>query len=187
MSDPKQYRMQTRAAIGARLFLAAVVASSFLISFAPLGTASSEEIGLMDCCVGKAGHEGGSCSSGILTSSAETQHETSNETEGSNDSILVVADGGIHAQSDEESVAPETPPAEHPQVAAITRTCAGECATCSTSFNRQPRPREQSTLATKAGGHLQISSRLRAAVDPLCITLPSVTTHLRPRAPPLSV
>src|SRR5688572_4260575 len=121
MSDPKQFWMQTRAALVARVFLASIVAASFLITVAPLGAASSAEIGLMDCCVGKAGHEGGSCSSGLLASSTEPQPEESNDTEDSSSSILVEAGGGIHAQSDEESIAHETPEAEHPSVAAISR------------------------------------------------------------------
>ena len=75
MSDPKQFWMQTRAALVARVLLAAIVAASFLITLAPLGAASSEAMGLMDCCVGKAGHEEGSCSSGVLASSTEPQPE----------------------------------------------------------------------------------------------------------------
>ena len=79
MSDPKQVWMQTRAALVARVFLASIVAASFLITVAPLGAASSDESGLMDCCVGKAGHEGGSCSSGLLASSTEPQPEESDD------------------------------------------------------------------------------------------------------------
>ncbi len=165
MSDSKQFSMQTRAALVARVLLASLVAASLLTTLASLSTVSSAETGVMACCVGKTGHEGGSCSSGILTSSAETQHETSDETEESNALVLVVADGGIHAQSDEELVAPGTPQIQYPQVADITRPCTGECATCSTSFNRQPRPREQSTLAVKARLHLQTSSQRKSATS----------------------
>ncbi len=170
----------------ARFLVASIVAVSFLITAAPLGTASSDETGVMACCVGKAGHEGGSCSSGLLASATEPQLEEANDAEEPNASILVEAGGGIHAQSSEESVTPEIPETEHARVAAASRNCAGECGACSTSFKRQPRPREHSALATKARLHLQTSSRLRDAVDPLCITLQSVTTQLRPRAPPLS-
>jgi hypothetical protein len=184
-SDPKQFWMQTRVALVARVFLASIVAASFLTTLAPLGAASSDEIGLMDCCVGKAGHEGGSCSSGLLASSTEPAPEESDDTEDSSAAILVEAGGGIHAQSSEESVASETPHTQHARVAAISRNCTGECGACSTSFNRQPRPREHSTQATKARPHLQTSPQLRDAVDPLCIALQSVTTQLRPRAPPV--
>lgn len=184
MSDPKQVWMQTRAALVARVFLASIVAASFLITVAPLGAASSDESGLMDCCVGKAGHEGGSCSSGLLASSTEPQPEESDDAEDSSASILVEAGGAIHAQSSEESVAPETPETQHSRVAAISRNCTGECGACSTSFHRQPRPREHSTLATKARPHLQTSSHLCDDVDSLCNTLQSVTAQLRPRAPP---
>jgi hypothetical protein len=186
MSDPKQFWIQTRAALVARVFLASIVAASFLITLAPLGAASSDDSGLMACCVGKAGHEGGSCSSGLLAPSTEPQPEASDDAEEANDPILVEAGGGIHAQSAEESAAPEVPETEHARVAAISRNCSGECGACSTSFNRQPRPREHSTLATKARPRLQISSKLRDDVDPLCNALQSVTTQLRPRAPPPS-
>ena len=184
MSDPKHVWMQTRAALVARVFLASIVAASFLITLAPLGAASSDASGLMDCCVGKAGHEGGSCSSGLLASSTEPQPEESDDAEHSSASILVEAGGGIHAQSDEESVAPEVPHTQHARVAAIRRNCTGECGACSTNFNRQPRPREQSALATKARPNLQASSQIRCAETLHVNTLQTVTTQVRPRAPP---
>jgi hypothetical protein len=184
MSDPKQFWIQTRAALVARVLLASIVAASFLITLAPLGSASSDETGLMACCAGKAGHEGGSCSSGLLASSTEPQSEESDDAEETSASILVEAGGGIHAQSDEESVARETPETEHSSVAAISRNCAGECGACSTNFNRQPRPREQSALATKARPNLQASSQIRCAETLHVNTLQRVTTQLRPRAPP---
>jgi hypothetical protein len=168
----------------ARLLVASIVTVSFLITVAPLGTTPSAAAGTMECCVGKAGHEGGACSSGLLTSSTTPQSEASGDAGETSGSILDSADGGIHAQSAEESGAPETTEAEHAKVAAISRNCAGECGTCSTSFNRQPRPREQSNLANKPKLQLPTSSRIRCAENLHVNTLQRVTTQLRPRAPP---
>jgi hypothetical protein len=182
--DPRHFWIRARTLLVARVLVAAIVAASFLITVAPLGAASSAETGTMACCVGKAGHEGGSCSSGLLASSIEPQPEASDDAKETSAPILVVAGGGIHAQSSEESVASETPDTQHARVATISRNCTGECGTCSTSFTRQPRPREQSTLATRARPHLQTSSSLHDAEPPSFNALQKVTTQLRPRAPP---
>lgn len=72
-SDPKQFRTRLRAMLAARVFVAAIVALSFLITVAPLGTASSDAAGMMDCCVGKPGHESGSCATGLLESANTAQ------------------------------------------------------------------------------------------------------------------
>lgn len=57
----------------ARLFVASIVTVSFLITVAPLGTASFAAGGPMDCCVGKPGHVPGSCETGLQASSKKSQ------------------------------------------------------------------------------------------------------------------
>ena len=184
-SDQKQSWMKISLRGVARWLVASIVTVSLLIIVAPLGTASSPAAGTMECCVGKAGHEGGACSSGLLTSSATPQSEASGDDDETSGSILDSVDGGIHAQSDEESGALETTEAEHARVAAISRSCTGECGTCSTSFNRQPRPREQSALARKPKLQLPTSSRIGYAENLHFYTLQRLSTQLRPRAPPV--
>ena len=180
--------MTVRLLAVARQLVALVLTASCLITFAPFLTTSSNASGTMACCAGKAGHEGGSCPSGLLGSSNHKEHQASGHSEEPTDSVFEVS-AGIHAQPSE----PSSPGQEHERagqddgsvrIASIARDCAGECGACSTSFNRQPRPREQSTLATKARPHLQTSSHLCDDLSPLCKALQSVTTQLRPRAPP---
>jgi len=183
-SDRKQSWMKICLRGVARLLVASIVTVSFLITVAPLGTTTSAAAGTMECCAGKAGHEGGACSSGLLTSSTTPEPEASGDAGETNGSILHSADGGIHAQSAEESGVPETAEAEPARFAAISRNCTGECGTCSTSFTRQPRPREQSNLANKPKVQLPTSSRIRYAENLHVNTLQRVTTQLRPRAPP---
>jgi len=71
-SDPRQYWIRPRATPIARLLVAAIVALSFLVTVLPLGTTSAET-GTMDCCVGKPGHESGSCATGLLSSAKNSQ------------------------------------------------------------------------------------------------------------------
>ena len=185
MKSEKQFWVKVRLLAVARCFVASIVTLSFLIiTVAPLGTTPSFAAGTMECCAGKAGHEGGACRSGLLTSSTTPEPEPSGDDDETSGSILDSVDGGIHAQSAEESGAPETTEAEHAKVAAMSRNCTGECGTCSTNFNRQPRPREQSNLANKPKLQLPTLSRIRYAENLHVNTLQRVSTQLRPRAPP---
>lgn len=72
-SDQKQSWMTVRLLAVARLLVASIVTVSFLITVAPLGTSSSAGAGTMDCCVGKPGHEAGSCATGLLESAKTAQ------------------------------------------------------------------------------------------------------------------
>jgi hypothetical protein len=63
-----QQRAQSQAILVARAVLAATLALSFFTVLAPLGSASAGSSGLMACCIGKPGHESGSCSTGLLDS-----------------------------------------------------------------------------------------------------------------------
>ena len=186
-SDQKQSWMTIMLLAVAQRLVALVLTASCLITIAPFTTAFSTATGTMACCTGKTDHDGGSCPSGLFGSSNK-HHEASSHSEGPTDSVFEVS-AGIHAQPSEPSSQAQAhdhvrQDAGRVTVASIARDCAGECGACSTSFNRQPRPREQSTLATKARPRLQTSSRLCDDVDSLCNTLQSVTTQLRPRAPP---
>lgn len=74
-SDLRQGWRQTRTALVADLLVASIVTASFLITVAPLGTASAAT-GTMDCCVGKPGHVPGSCATGLLASSKKSHFES---------------------------------------------------------------------------------------------------------------
>ncbi len=68
--------MKVRPLAVARLLVASIVTASFLITVAPLGTASSAATGTMDCCIGKPGHETGSCATGLPASSEKSHFES---------------------------------------------------------------------------------------------------------------
>ncbi len=72
-SDQKQSWMTVRLLAVARFLVASIVAVSFLITVAPLGTSSSAAACTMDCCVGKPAHEAGSCATGLLESAKTSQ------------------------------------------------------------------------------------------------------------------
>jgi hypothetical protein len=98
-SDLKQGWTQTRTALVARLLVASIVTASFLITVAPLGTASSAATGTMDCCVGKPGHVPGSCSTGLLASSKKSHFESPTSFDNdpaspSASSLAIVAEAG---------------------------------------------------------------------------------------------
>lgn len=187
-SDRKHFWMKVRLLAVARLLVASIVTASFLITVAPLGTASSAPDGMKDCCIGKPGHEAGACSSGLLASSGDPHHSVADDSEVASEtsSALMAVSGGIHSQSSEASEPPQAESSRRNSINAVSRECRGECGTCSTSFSRQPRPREQSTLAYKARPHL-LNSSLRLDTEfPSVNALKKTATQLRPRAPPLS-
>lgn len=71
-SGPKQRLTKARAIRITRALVATVLALSFFATIVPLGSASA---GLMACCIGKPGHESGSCSTGLLKSSEVPESE----------------------------------------------------------------------------------------------------------------
>jgi hypothetical protein len=76
-SIQKQCWMKVRPLAVARLLVASILTASFLITVAPLGTASSASAGPMDCCAGKPGHVPGSCATGLLASAKKSQSASS--------------------------------------------------------------------------------------------------------------
>lgn len=69
---PSQQRAKSRAVSIGRPVLAAILALSFLAVLFPLGALAGNS-GLKACCIGKAGHESGSCSTGLVESRRQTQ------------------------------------------------------------------------------------------------------------------
>ena len=70
-SGPKQHPIQSLAVSVARALLATIVALSFFTTVVSVGTASSAGSDTMACCIGKPGHESGSCSSRSARASQE--------------------------------------------------------------------------------------------------------------------
>ena len=70
-SGPKQQPTHSPAVSVARAFLATIVALSFFTTVVSVGTASSAGLDTMACCIGKPGHESGTCSSGLLGASQQ--------------------------------------------------------------------------------------------------------------------
>lgn len=65
-SGPKQHPIYSLVVPIARTLLATIVALSFFTTVASLGTASFAGPATIACCIGKPGHESGSCNSGLL-------------------------------------------------------------------------------------------------------------------------
>lgn len=76
----KQQRERRLVILISRVLIATCVVLSFLATVVSADFSSSRQT-MMDCCVGKPGHEAGSCSSGLFASTVEQQHEAAADTE----------------------------------------------------------------------------------------------------------
>jgi hypothetical protein len=74
-SGPKQHLIRSLAVSVCRALLATLVAVSFFATTVSVGAASSGAAGMMACCIGKTGHDSGSCSSGLLVPVKKPQPE----------------------------------------------------------------------------------------------------------------
>ncbi len=73
MPSLKSLQVKSRFWLVCRAFVAAIVLLSFLALIIPLGAATAGRSGLMACCIGKPGHESGSCSTGLLEAAQHPQ------------------------------------------------------------------------------------------------------------------
>lgn len=164
-----QQRAQPWAMCTGRSVVASVALVSLLSAFLPLGTASADNSGLKACCIGKAGHESGSCSTGLLASAKSevslpvagtaTTKLFANVKGGAGAAGHCSSHASVNRDADVESLSsqPDTiisEPAPSPatsgksvsiNIHAVSSTCPNECGMCSVSYTRRPRPREQST------------------------------------------
>lgn len=201
-SGPRQHPIQSLAVPVARAILASILALSFFTTIAPLGSASA---GLMACCIGKPGHESGSCSSGLLQPARKAQPEpellcgqepapttarsikTIEAEDGAHCSLHARSAGDVPADSTKQtepeatSVKSETP--GFPRIHTVSSSCSAECAT-SMSYTRRPRQREQSTLSSPARPRLHLTRRALTTDYPQIKTQNTKWVQLRPRAPP---
>lgn len=142
----------------ALLFLCLVVAPII-----PLATAADANT-RMACCMGKPGHEPGSCSSGLLEASNKPQPEPE----------ILCGQKPVAATG-------KSRPAS---ILTLSSRCLAECGTCSVGYARRPRPREHSTFSFAARPHVPSIHRLVPFDDSQTRTLNPKGTQLRPRAPP---
>jgi hypothetical protein len=209
-SGPKQRPIRSLAVPVARALLATIVALSFFTTVVSLSAASSAGAGTMACCIGKPGHEAGSCNSGLLEPARKPQHEpevlcgpeTAPATARSSKAIDVEAEaeeGGhcnLHSpsardvtsnaamQSGPEATSAKSEKPGFPRIHTLSSPCSAECGTCSVSYTRRPRPREQTTLSSVARPHLHLTRRVLPGDFPPIKTLNTKWVQLRPRAPP---
>jgi hypothetical protein len=205
-SRPRPFRSQ--AVRVSRALIAILIASSFFTTVVSFGAASSAGAATMACCIGKPGHESGSCSSGLLEP-VKTQPEPEvlcgqEPAPPSTTAIKIInvedeaADGGhcnLHAlsgdkptdpakQSEPEASSTNSEKSNLPGIYALTSPCPAECGTCSVNYTRRPRPREQSTLSSPTRPCLHLTRRVLTSEDPQVTTLDTKWMQLRPRAPP---
>ncbi|HKY28308.1 MAG TPA: hypothetical protein VJM12_10210 [Pyrinomonadaceae bacterium] len=159
-----------------RALMASVVLLSLLSVLLPLIRASANS-GLKACCVGKAGHESGSCSTGLLAAGKiDPQANLTAERTAKNKAFANVkggAGGASHCSPEsrvrslESGVSGPRPTMDHQttdsgprstsdsrlltrdsRLHAVSSTCPNECGMCSVSYTRRPRPREQSAQSS---------------------------------------
>ena len=198
---PDQQRVQSRVMLIGRAVLAASLALSFLAVLVPLGRASGS--GLMACCVGKAGHESGSCSTGLIESGGQTQVPQAPLPKTRSGRFANVK-GGVgsgehcsHTTANDQSAVAEAPKtteksestsasntSSSSSIHSVTTTCPGECGTCSVSYTRRPRPREQSTQSSIGSPRLSSLIVIFISNNQQARFLDSKWSQLQPRAPP---
>ena len=210
-SGPIQHPIQSLAVTVSRALLAIVVALSFFTTVVSVGTASSAGAATMACCIGKPGHESGSCSTGLLEPVRKPQLDpevlcgqdpapppTARSLKGT-DVEAEAVDGGhcsLHApsagdvpsdsakRSEPEATLAKSEKSNLPDIHILSSPCPGECGTCSVSYTRRPRPREQSTLSSPARPRLHLTRRDPLSDYPQINTRNAKWMQLRPRAPP---
>ncbi|MCM3902935.1 MAG: hypothetical protein ND866_14610 [Pyrinomonadaceae bacterium] len=209
--NPRQRPIQSLAVPVVRALLVIVVASSFFTAVVSLGTASSAGAATMACCIGKSGHESGSCSTGLLQTARKPQPEpevlcgqepatTAKAVSIKTIDVQAEAKDGGHCslqtpsaddvtsdsakQSEPEATSAKSEKPDLPDIHILSSPCPAECGICSVSYTRRPRPREQSTLASTARPRLHLTRRVLPSANPQINTLNAKWTQLRPRAPP---
>jgi hypothetical protein len=207
-SGPKHYSILSPAVSAVRALLVTILGLSFFATVVPLSIASSAEAGLMACCIGKPGHESGSCSSGLLQPTAEPQPEPELSSDDSSspgdDSNTAVGDTeseegshcNLHASAagdvtsdaarQSETATPSRKADEFSfvRIHALSTPCSSECGPCSVSYTRRPRPREQATNSSVARPHFHLTNSLPPSEYPPIKPLNMKWVQLRPRAPP---
>lgn len=208
-SGPKQHPIQSLAVTVARALLTIVVALSFFTTVVSVGSASSAGAASMACCIGKPGHESGSCRTGLLDPARKPPPEpevlcgqdpappTARSIKATDVGAEAV-DGGhcnLHAssagdvasnsakQSEPEATSAKSEKSDLPYIHILSSPCPAECGTCSVSYTR-PRPREQSNLSSLAGPRLRFTRRVLPGDYPKINTQNAKWMQLRPRAPP---
>ena len=196
-----------------RSFVAAMLVVSLLSALMPFAAASSVHWCAMACCAGKAPHEAGSCSSGLMKSALKVIQEPDvlcglhlrgaasylsatrqpalevievvNEAE-SNGSC---GHAGPHDQAtSSESTSTKFPGSSSVTVPAMTSPCAAECAaTCSGGYVRQPRPRQQAAVVWADQARPPFSLHLLRRSTSETAALRGHYQQPRPRGPPTSI
>lgn len=203
-AGPDQQRAQSRAMSIGRAVVAAILALSFLAVWLPLSSVSAGSSGLKACCIGKAGHESGSCSTGLIASGAHTQVPEVAQLKARSNRFANVKGGAgagehcslqanINSHPDvteavnttEQSESTSAPVVSDPlSINSFSSTCPGECGMCSVSYTRRPRPREQSTQSSIVPPRLPSLVFVFVSDDQQVRLLNGKWSQLQPRAPP---
>jgi len=196
-----------------RSLLAATLIVSLLSALVPLAAASSVHLCTMACCAGKAPHEAGSCSSGLMKSAPKVIQEPEvlcglhlqsaaypTATRHASLKVIEAADnpdsgdsGGHDAGPDaransSESTSSKVPGSSRLAAPAMTSPCATDCAaTCSVGYVRQPRPRERAAVAWAGHARPPSSCHLLRRSASSTATLRGHYQQPRPRGPPTSL
>jgi hypothetical protein len=192
-----------------RSLVAATLAASLLSALIPFSAASSVHLCTMECCAGKAPHEAGACSSGLMKSVIVTEEpeslcglhlnsvasyptvtrqvpleiiESANDMESSESC-------GDHAGSNAKVnlIQAKSPGSLSLAAPAMTKPCAADCAAAaSAGFVRQPRPRAQTVAGTGLARPPANCYWLRSSFSQTA-TLRGHYKQPNPRGPPTSL
>jgi len=196
-----------------RSLVAAALVVSLLSVLVPLAASSSVHLCTMECCAGKAPHEAGACSSGLMKGrSRVAQHPevlcglhqhgaagyptTTRQvrwqmivagTEAENSGSCGPHTGPIDKAASHERTTAKSPGSSSVAAPSMTSPCAVDCTvTGSAGYVRQPRPREQAAIGGARQPRPPSRSRCLQSFSSQTNTLPGHYRQPQPRGPPLS-
>jgi len=161
-----------------KIFVAMLVALSFLTTLVPIAGASANK-STMPCCVGKAA---GHCDSGLAAKKPSPPKEPMcglhNDSE-EDDGITIVAEPA-HTESHQASASSSQPAAES---ASLSQPCRMDCGACTTGSTRQQN-RERDFLQPVTQQHSSTTSQSKYDGRSLLFSSNEDWKQTSPRGPP---
>ena len=192
--DPKQPRFIAACNAFARYAAAIILVLSFLGPLVTIGEAAATESELMACCIGKVGHESGTCDAGLTAESPNAPAEDGELLCGLQTTSATVPLATLthevvveahHCSSSEEINSDKLKtPNRTTYFQVPTQPCSSECGACTSAFSRRPRSREHAHLPFQVKmSQLPTLHLLRSRPSHVRV-LTTTWRNIQPRAPP---
>jgi hypothetical protein len=175
----RQASVTARASI-ARIILASALALVVLAGVVPPGSFASSHECAMACCVGKAPHMAGSCSTGL------GDDENQAQAPGDEHAVHGHAAHGAKHSSAHHSTHKDSRRRASVALRTLTKPCSPECAAAAYNSSQVRRPRHAASVVVKAHHRPPAA---RSSVGQFVQLPPKSDDHVRqarPRAPPSS-